>query len=166
MVPVLCGSAIKNIGMKELLDAVVSLLPSPSERPAVKGKSADNKEIERKPDLKDPFSALIFKTIADPFAGKLTLFRVYSGKLDSDSQFYNSKKQRIEKFGQIFFMQGKDHIPVKQVKTGDIAAFAKLKETATGDSICDSDKNAIDLKIQSLQVGLSKRTKLFSTYVG
>lgn len=143
VIPVLCGSSIKNIGVKELLDAVVSLLPSPAERPAVKGKSADKKEIERKPDLKEPFSALIFKTIADPFAGKLTLFRVHSGKLDSDTQFYNSIKQRIEKFGQIFFLQGKDHISAKQVKAGDIAAFAKLKETATGDTICDNDKNAI-----------------------
>jgi len=140
---VLCGSAIKNIGVKEGLDAIISFLPSPAERQNPKGKTSNNEEIERKPDIREPFSALVFKTIADPYAGKLTLFKVYSGKLDSDSQFYNSSKQKIEKFGQIFFMQGKDHIPTKQVRPGDIAAFAKLKETSTGDTICDSDKNAI-----------------------
>ncbi|OGL47079.1 MAG: translation elongation factor G [Candidatus Schekmanbacteria bacterium RBG_16_38_11] len=143
LVPVLCGSAIKNTGIKELLDAIVSFLPSPAERPNAKGKDPSAKEIERKSSVNEPFSALVFKTIADPYTGKLTLFRIYSGKLASDSQFYNFSKKRIEKFGQIFFMQGKDHIQCRQVQAGDIAAFSKLKETATGDTICDSDKNAI-----------------------
>ena len=150
LVPVLCGSAIKNIGIKEQLDAIVSFLPSPAEIPNAKGKDTGGKEIEKKPNTNEPFSALVFKTIADPFTGKLTLFRVYSGKLASDSQFYNSSKKRVEKFGHFFFMQGKDHIQSRQVQAGDIAAFAKLKETATGDTLCDSDKNVIVYDFTSL----------------
>ncbi|MBI5376868.1 MAG: elongation factor G [Candidatus Schekmanbacteria bacterium] len=143
VVPILCGSAEKNIGVHDLLDAVVNYTPSPDSKTTVKGKTKDGTEKEIKIGDDSPFNALVFKTIADPFAGKLSCFRVYSGKLESDSQFYNASKKIIEKVGQIFFLHGKEHVPAKIVKTGDIAAFAKLKETTTGNTICASEDNSV-----------------------
>lgn len=145
-IPVVCGSAVKNIGIPQLLDAITLCLPSPLDLVKIfpiKGKNPkDSKEAERKPDDKEPFSAYVFKTIADPYAGKLSLFRVYSGTLKADSTVLNSTVGAKERIGQIFYMQGKKQIPASAVGPGEIAVVAKLKETNTGDTLCD-DANPI-----------------------
>jgi elongation factor G len=137
LIPVVCGSALKNIGIANLINFIISTLPSPVDRGPVEGKKPgkDEKEV-RKPAEADPFSAFVFKTIADPYAGRLTVFRVYSGTVKSDSSFYNSTRKISERFGNIFYLEGKNQKPVESLVPGDIAAVAKLKETATGDTVC------------------------------
>ncbi len=137
LIPVVCGSALKNIGIANLINFIISTLPSPVDRGPVEGKKPgkDEKEV-RKPAEADPFSAFVFKTIADPYAGRLTVFRVYSGTVKSDSSFYNSTRKTSERFGNIFYLEGKNQKPVESLVPGDIAAVAKLKETATGDTVC------------------------------
>ena len=143
LLPVACGSAVKNIGIAPLIDLVINALPSPVERGPVTGKKPGKDEVEtRMPEESAPFSALVFKTIADPYAGRLTLFRVFSGTVSSDSNFYNSSRKITERFGNIFFLEGKSQKPVESLVPGDIAAVAKLKETTTGDTICN-EKAAI-----------------------
>jgi len=138
LVPALCGSSIRNIGIQPLLDLMVHCFPSPLEKGPVQGKhvKTGNPEI-REPKEDAPFSAFVFKTIADPFAGKLTLFRVYSGTVNADSTLYNSKKDVKERIGQIFLLEGKKQKPVGFASVGDIVAVAKLKETTTGDTFSD-----------------------------
>jgi elongation factor G len=137
IIPVICGSAVKGIGVTMLMDLAVSSFASPVDRGPVKGKKpgTDTAE-ERQPSEDAPFSAIVFKTIADPYAGRLTLFRVYSGKLNSDSAVYNSSKKITEKFGHIFFLEGKNQKQAEVLIPGDIAGVAKLKETVTGDTLC------------------------------
>ena len=137
LIPVICGSAVKGIGITMLMDLAVSSFASPVDCGPVKGKKpgTDNVE-ERKPSEDEAFSAIVFKTIADPYAGRLTLFRVYSGKLNSDSAVYNSSKKITEKFGHIFFLEGKNQKQAETLVPGDIAGVAKLKETVTGDTLC------------------------------
>src|SRR5512139_3822661 len=143
LVPAVCGSSMRNIGIQPLLDVAISCFPSPSERGPVQGKHPKTGEPEvREPKEDSPFSAFVFKTIADPFAGKLSLFRVYSGSVSADSTVYNSKKEVKERIGQIFLMEGKKQKPVGFAGVGDIVAVAKLKETTTGDTFCD-EKNPI-----------------------
>ena len=143
LLPIACGSATKNIGIAPLIDLVINALPSPVERGLVTGKKPGKDEAEtRIPEESAPFSALVFKTIADPYAGRLTLFRVFSGTVSSDSTFYNSSRKITERFGNIFFLEGKSQKPVETLVPGDIAAVAKLKETTTGDTICN-EKAAI-----------------------
>ncbi len=143
LLPIACGSAVKNIGIAPLIDLVINALPSPVERGPVTGKKPGKDEIEtRMPEESAPFSALVFKTIADPYAGRLTLFRVFSGTITSDSTFYNSSRKITERFGNVFFLEGKSQKPVESLVPGDIAAVAKLKETTTGDTICN-EKAAI-----------------------
>ena len=138
IVPVACGSSTKNIGIHPLLDLLILCFPSPMERGAVEGKNPRTGGVEtREPKEDGPFSAFVFKTIADPFAGKLSLFRVYSGSVNADSTVYNSKKEVKERIGQIFLMEGKKQKPVGFAGVGDIVAVAKLKETTTGDTFCD-----------------------------
>jgi len=138
---VLCGSATANIGVKQLLDAVCAYLPSPLDRTKAVGVHPKSGEIiERAPDEKEPFSALVFKTTSDPYTGKITIFRVYSGVLNSDSTVFNSTKGVEERIGQIYELEGKKQHPIKQAVAGDIVAVAKLKETVTGDTLCDSAK--------------------------
>lgn len=139
--PVLCGSATANIGVKQLLDAVCTYLPSPLDRTKAVGthpKTGDM--LERAPDEKEPFSALVFKTTSDPYTGKITIFRIYSGVLNSDSTIFNSAKGVEERIGQIYELEGKKQHPIKQAFAGDIVAVAKLKETITGDTLCDAAK--------------------------
>ena len=137
LVPVLCGSATLNMGVAQLMDLMVQGLPSPAERKAFKGIMPKGEEvIQRNPSDDEPFSALVFKTLADPFAGKLSILRVISGTLQPESLLYNANKDTREKFGQIFLLEGKKQKPVENAVTGDIIAFAKLKETATGDTLC------------------------------
>ncbi len=141
LVPAVCGSSIWNIGIQPLLDLMVSCFPSPIERGPVQGKNPKTGETEtREPKEEAPFSAFVFKTIADPFAGKLNLFRVYSGSVNADSTLYNSKKDVKERIGQIFLMEGKKQKPIGFASVGDIVAVAKLKETTTGDTFSDEKK--------------------------
>jgi len=136
---VLCGSATANIGVKQLLDAVCAYLPSPLDRTRAVGTHPKTGDIlERSPDEKEPFSALVFKTTSDPYTGKITIFRIYSGVLTSDSTIFNSTKGVEERIGQIYELEGKKQHPIKQAVAGDIVAVAKLKETVTGDTLCDA----------------------------
>jgi len=148
LIPVVCGSALKNIGIAPLIDLVINALPSPTERGAVHGKKPGKDEEEtRKPEESEPFSGIVFKTIADPYAGRLTLFRVFSGTLTSDSTFYNSSRKITERFGNVFFLEGKNQKPVDSLVPGDIAAVAKLKETSTGDTVCNEKAPIIFEKV-------------------
>jgi elongation factor G len=143
-VPVMCGSASKNIGIRQLLDYMVKCLPSPVDRGTQYGTNPKTGEQEaRKADRSEPFSAMVFKTISDPFTGKLTLFRVYSGIVKSDSTVFNPNKDASERLGQILVPEGKKYKPVGEAVTGDIVAVAKLKETTTGDTLCDGAKPII-----------------------
>jgi elongation factor G len=132
---------LKNLGVQPLLDAVVQLLPSPQDRGPAKGTHPVTKAEEtRNPKEEEPFSAFIFKTVADPYAGKLSIFRVWSGTLQADSTLYNANKGVRERFGQILQLEGKNQKPVESVGPGDIAAVAKLKETTTWETLCDEKK--------------------------
>jgi elongation factor G len=140
-IPLVCGSAIKNIGVHQLLDVISLCLPSPVEKAnitPITGKNLKNDDkIQRNPSESEPFSAQVFKTIADPFAGKLTVFRVFSGVLKADSTVYNSNRSSKEKLGHIFYLMGKKQVPVQKIGPGEIAAVAKLKDTQTGDTLAD-----------------------------
>lgn len=140
IVPVLCGSAYKNKGVQMLLDAVVDYLPSPLDLPAVKGmKPNSDEEIERKASDDEPFSALAFKIMADPYVGKLAFFRVYSGVLRSGSYVLNSTKGKKERIGRILQMHANKREEITEVYAGDIAAAVGLKSTITGDTLCDEN---------------------------
>ncbi len=137
-VPVVCGSAILNIGMDLAASLMVDTLPSPADRgPKVGFKPDSEDELEREPSPDAPFSALVFKTLADPYAGRLTLFRIFSGRLGSDGTFLNPNKDTKERFNQLLQIHGKEQKPVESAGPGDIVAMAKLKETVTGDTMCD-----------------------------
>jgi elongation factor G len=141
LVPVVCGSAIKNMGTQPLLDLIRLAAPSPADRGAVQGKHPKTGEPEERPASEEaPFSAFVFKTMADPYVGKLTLFRVYSGALSSDSQAYNPARGKNERIGQLFLIRGKQQEPVPKVGAGDFGAVAKLTETSTGDTLCEEGK--------------------------
>lgn len=146
-IPIVCGSAVKNMGVHQLLDTLSLCLPSPDEKanitPIIGKDPKSGKELKRKPIPSDPLSARVFKTIADPFAGKLTLFRVFSGVLKADSTVYNSTRERKEKMGNIFYLLGKKQVPVQKVGPGEIAAVAKLKETQTGDTLTDAGNSIL-----------------------
>ncbi len=140
VVPVIPGSATLNMGVAQLLDIIDQTLPFSAERGAVKGHRVDSEEgIEFDAAAEAPFSALIFKTLADPFAGRLNLFKVMSGKIDSESTVFNSTKKVKEKLGQLLLIEGKKQTPIDTAGVGDIAAVAKLKETTTGDTFCKVD---------------------------
>ncbi|MCJ7547360.1 MAG: elongation factor G, partial [Deltaproteobacteria bacterium] len=139
--PVVCGASVKNIGMQQLLDVINICLPSPAEVAARRGKNPRSGEEEQREAKEDaPFAAYVFKTITDPFTGRLTLFRVYSGGISADSTLYNATKETKERIGQIFMLQGKKQDPVGFAGPGDIVAVAKLKETTTGDTFCNDKK--------------------------
>ena len=150
--PLLCGASTKNMGIQPLLDMVVTGFPSPQEGEKVRGKNAKTGEVEERDAKQDgPFSAFVFKTIADPYAGKLTVFRVYSGMINPDSTIYNSTKGVRERIGQIYAMEGKKQKPLGLAMAGDIVAVAKLKETTTGDTFCD-EKNPITFEPTKLSL--------------
>ena len=135
-IPVLVTAATANVGTRALLDALVAYAPSPADRgPATAQGPAGEEQIE--PDELAPLAALIFKTTADPYVGKLTYFRVYGGMMASDSRVYNSRAEEEERLGQIYVMRGKEQMPVPHLRTGDIGAVAKLTHTLTGDTLCD-----------------------------
>jgi elongation factor G len=140
LVPVLCGSSYKNKGVQPLLDAVVDYLPAPHEVPDIRGIEKDSGvEITRPSSDEEPFSALAFKIMADPYVGKLTFFRVYSGVLKSGSYVYNSTKGKPERIGRILRMHANHREEISEVRTGDIAAAVGLKDTTTGDTLCDEN---------------------------
>ena len=144
MTPVVCGSSYKNKGVQPLLDAVIAYMPSPLDVPAIKGINPDTEqEDERAADDSLPFSALAFKIMADPFVGKLAFFRVYSGKLSSGSYVFNSTKGKRERIGRILQMHANHREEIQDVYTGDIAAAVGLKDTTTGDTLCDDKKPII-----------------------
>jgi elongation factor G len=139
--PVVAGSAAANCGVTDLLNYINICLPSPLDKGAQAGTHPKTQETElRQPSDEEPFSALVFKTISDPYTGKLTLLRVYSGILKSDGNFYNVNKDCSERYGQVFMLQGKKQKPVDAAGPGDIVAVAKLKETETGDTLSDANK--------------------------
>ncbi len=144
MIPVICGSSYKNKGVQELLDSVVAYLPSPLDIPAIKGVLPDSEEeVTRPADDNGPFSALAFKIMTDPFVGKLCFFRVYSGKLSSGSYVLNSTKGKRERIGRILQMHANHREEIDMVYSGDIAAAVGLKDTTTGDTLCEENSPVI-----------------------
>jgi elongation factor G len=144
VVPILAASAGKNIAVCAVLDAISTLLPSPADVPPVKATPAGGGEpVELPPDPSGPLAALVFKTAADPYVGRLTYFRVYSGELKSDSHVQNVNKHKDERVGQVFFLRGKTQENTTHDIGGDIGAVAKLAETATGDTLCNADHQYI-----------------------
>lgn len=140
MVAVTCGSSYKNKGVQMLMDAVVDFMPSPLDVPAIKGTNPDSGEEEdRHPSDDEPFSALAFKIMTDPYVGKLAFIRVYSGKAEAGSYVYNSSKGKRERFGRILLMHANHRKELTEVFTGDIVAAVGLKDTGTGDTLCDPD---------------------------
>ena len=143
-VPVLCGTAFKNKGVQPLLDAVVDYLPSPTDIPAIKGTKPDTDiEEDRLPSDDEPLSALAFKIMNDPFVGSLTFARIYSGKMTAGSYVYNSVKDKKERVGRMLLMHANKREDIKEAYAGDIIALAGLKDTTTGDTLCDSDKPVV-----------------------
>ncbi len=139
IVPVLCGSAYQNQGIDLLADAIADFMPSPDEMPAKKAtKVSDGSEVEVSCDVNGPFSAFVFKTIVDPMVGKLSLFKVMSGKIATGSSVYNPNKEMTEKIGNIYTLCCAKRNPVNSLEAGDIGAFSKLVKTASGDTLCDS----------------------------
>ena len=163
LAPVLVGAAGKPAGVDRLLDFMVEAFPSPAERPALKvlGKDGQDREIKLAPD--GPLVAQVFKTVSDPFVGRINLFRVYSGKVRPDSSVFNANKNTEERIGQVFTLRGKDHETVSEVPAGDIGAVAKLSHTATGDSFSTKQDPVtlpeIDLPEPLLAMAIEPKTK-------
>ena len=143
--PVMCGTALGNKGVKLLLDAIVDYMPAPTDIEAIKGVDKNGNEVERHPSDSEPFSALAFKIMTDPFVGKLTFFRVYSGHLSAGSYVLNATKDKKERIGRILLMHANDRKEIPEVFAGDIAAAVGLKDTTTGDTLCD-EKHACILE--------------------
>ena len=164
MMPVCCGTSYRNKGVQELLDAVVDYMPSPLDIPAIKGINPNtDEEDERHPSDDQPFSALAFKIATDPYVGKLCFFRVYSGKMNSGSTVYNANKHQRERLGRILQMHANHREDIDEVYTGDIAAAVGLKNTTTGDTLCD-EKNPIILESMEfpepvIRVAIEPKTK-------
>src|SRR5690606_9781773 len=139
IIPVFCGTAFKNKGVQAMLDGVIQLLPSPSDRPPVPGIDENEKEDSRKALDSEPFSALAFKIMTDPYVGSLTFFRVYSGVLNSGDAVFNPIKSKKERVGRILQMHSNNREEIKEVRAGDIAAAVGLKDVTTGDTLCAQD---------------------------
>ncbi len=168
--PMMCGSAFKNKGVQPMLDAVVNYMPSPLDIPSIKGMDMDGNPIERHPDDKEPFSALIFKIMADPFVGSLAFLRVYSGVLEAGSSVYNSNKDRRERIGRLLQMHANKREDITEVRTGDIGAAVGLKDVFTGQTICDEDKpvvlESMDFPDPVIQVAIEPKTKVDQEKMG
>ncbi|MCB0114674.1 MAG: elongation factor G, partial [Caldilineaceae bacterium] len=144
LVPVLCGTALRNKGVQPLLNAVVRYLPSPKDVPAVTGTNPRNgEEVTREPDPKEPFAALVFKIVTDPYVGRLAYVRVYSGTLEAGTNVYNSTKGQRERIGRLLQMHADKREEIKYCDAGDITAVVGLKNSFTGDTLCDSDKEIL-----------------------
>jgi len=170
IVPVCLGAATSNFGTSALLDVINDIMPSPADRPNFIGVDKNGEPVERKAAADEKFSAQVFKTMADPYAGRLTIFRIYSGTLSGDT-FYNSSKETDERFGQLFIPEGKEQRAVESAGPGMIVAVAKLKETTTGDTLCDASAPIIydDLDVMEPVISYAIRAskgdeeKLFSS---
>ncbi|MBE7016817.1 MAG: elongation factor G [Ruminococcaceae bacterium] len=164
MIPVVCGTSYKNKGVQKLLDAIVDYMPAPIDIPAMTGIDPDTEEeIERKPSDDEPFSALAFKIMTDPYVGRLSFFRVYSGTLETGKTVYNSTKGQRERISRILLMHANHREDLSQVYSGDIAAAVGLKNTTTGDTLCD-EKNRIILESMEfpepvIRVAIEPKTK-------
>jgi len=143
LIPVLCASGTRLVGVPMILDAIVSLLPSPTERPEISATNGKQQAVKISPAADGPLAALVFKTVADPYVGKLSYFRVYSGTLKADSQLINSTRAKPERIGHVYFVRGKHQEPTPQVIAGDLGAVAKLMDTGTGDTLCGKDAGLI-----------------------
>jgi elongation factor G len=164
IVPVVCGTSYRNKGVQPLLDAIVDYMPSPLDVPSVIGlKPSTGEEIERKTSDEEPFAALAFKIAADPFVGKLCFFRVYSGKLSTGSYVYNSTKGKRERIGRILQMHANHREEIEEVYAGDIAAAVGLKDTTTGDTLCNEGQQIIlesmDFPEPVIRVAIEPKTK-------
>lgn len=164
MIPVLCGSSYKNKGVQPLLDAVVDYLPSPLDIPPIQGILPRTEEAATRPaDDKGPFSALAFKIMVDPFVGKLAFFRVYSGTLKAGSYVFNSTKEKKERIGRILQMHANHRVDIEEVYSGDIAAAVGLKDTTTGDTLCDEKHSIIlesmDFPDPVIEIAIEPKTK-------
>jgi elongation factor G len=162
--PVLCGSAFKNKGVQPLLDAVVDYLPSPIDVAAVKGTSIDGKtEMERRCSDEEPFSGLAFKIMVDPFVGTLTFFRVYSGVIESGTGVVNSGRDKRERIGRMLLMHANHREEIKEARAGDIVALVGLKDTITGDTLCDAAKPVVLERMEFpdpvIEVAIEPKTK-------
>ncbi|QGQ93614.1 elongation factor G [Paenibacillus psychroresistens] len=170
IVPVLCGSSYKNKGVQLLLDAVVDFLPAPIDVPDIKGLLEDGSETTRKSDDSQPFSSLAFKIMTDPFVGRLTFFRVYSGTLASGSYVLNSTKGKRERIGRILQMHANNRQEISIVYSGDIAAAVGLKDTTTGDTLCDEKEPVILEKMNFpdpvISVAIEPKTKVDQDKMG
>ena len=170
IIPVFCGTAFKNKGVQAMLDAVVQLLPSPADRPPVKGIDEDDKEDHRTPGDDEPFSALAFKIMTDPFVGSLTFFRVYSGTLNSGDTVYNPVKSRKERVGRILQMHAAERSEIKEVRAGDIAAAVGLKDVTTGDTLTDPEHiitlEKMEFPNPVISVAVEPRTKVDQEKMG
>jgi len=164
LVPVFVGSALQGIGTQQVLNGICSYLSSPEEKDAFVAKNVSTSDQEEvNPDSKSPLSGLVFKTSADPYVGKISYFRVYSGVISSNSQVWNANKNSIERIGQLFTMLGKNQQPVPQIAAGDIGAVAKLSLTTTGDTLCAREHPVIFLGIEfpkaNFSMAIQPRTK-------
>ena len=163
IIPMCCGSAFKNKGVQAMLDAVVDYLPSPADVPPVEGKTLDGQPDSRKADDKEPFSALAFKLANDPFVGNLTFLRCYSGVINAGDTVMNSDKQKRERFGRLVQMHANSRKEVKEVYAGDIVAAIGLKETTTGDTLCDPEHpivlESIEFPEPVISVAVEPKTK-------
>ncbi|MEB3287763.1 MAG: elongation factor G [Vampirovibrionales bacterium] len=163
IVPVTCGSAFKNKGVQILLDAVVDYLPAPIDVPPIKGKLADGSEVERKSDDSEPFAALAFKIMTDPYVGRLTFCRVYSGQLSAGSYVLNSTKGKKERISRLLQMEADDRLEIQEVRAGDIFAVVGLKDTTTGDTLCAENApvilESIHIPEPVIEVAIEPKTK-------
>jgi elongation factor G len=163
--PVICGSAFKNKGVQTMLDAVVDYLPSPLDIPAIEGVSVDDPNVKlfRHASDDEPFSALVFKIMTDPYSGQLAFFRVYSGKMTAGESVYNVAKKRKERVGRLMRMHANKREDIQEIRAGDICAAVGLKTVSTGDTICDEDKpivlEAIDFPTPVIQLAVEPKTK-------
>jgi elongation factor G len=166
----MCGTAFKNKGVQALLDAVIEFMPSPVEMPPVKGIDPDGEPITRKADDNEPFAALAFKILNDPFVGNLTFFRVYSGTLNSGDTVYVPTKDRKERIGRLLQMHANERSEIKEVRAGDIAAAVGLKDVITGDTLCDLDKvitlEKMVIPIPVISVAVEPKTKVDQEKMG
>ncbi len=171
IVPVLCGSAQNNLGVQPLMKALVDFCPSPAEGPPIRATNpATGEEEILTPDVAAPLAVLVFKTMADPYVGKLSYFRVFSGALESDSRVFNPRSGEEERIGQVYLVCGKEQIPVDQVNPGDLGAVTKLSETGTGDTLCDKGRPVVLPRIKFptpiYSVAVAPRTKGDSAKMG
>ncbi|TET74821.1 MAG: elongation factor G [Dehalococcoidia bacterium] len=164
VVPVMVGSALQNKGVTELMDAICSYLPSPKDKGKITARNPQTQQEEAiDPEDAAPLSALVFKTTADPYVGKLTYLRVYSGAINSDSSVWNANKNRAERIGQLYRIRGKAQEPVSRIAAGDIGAVAKLAETGTSDTLCNKEHplilEAIEFPLTAMSVAVYPKTK-------